>query len=306
MFGLPYQPHRSIEERLCPQELHQGRRPMLDAKSFIKAGGRYFKPAEGPGGMKQKVEGTLRLEGTGEKAKNGTLGFGMARKLQDTADPRTNERPQTTPGPAAYSAAASLGPRQPTRKSSAAFGFGSASRHLTPSEVKAYISEDHARQGGGAHTPAPGAYNAASTLGPQQSARPSSASYAFGKAARTPCETKLYLSEELAAQTARGAHTPGAGQYEAATTLGPNLCTRHSFASYGFGTRPRSAGLREWLSGPSPGPGDYFLADATGRQPSSMHRSPPAFGFGTDERSIRAQREDERNAASPGPGAYNA
>lgn len=184
------------------------------------------------------------------------------------------------------------------RPSAPAYGFGTASRAQAN---KVFMSKDHAKTSGGAHSPGPSVYTLRGSVGSQPDGRKASAPHwAFGTSERFTYEKKSQAA-------------PGPGAYQEKGAFGTQATSRQtSQPIYGFGSATREHTAKCFVSEDhnksrhgvdSPGPMVYKVAGAFGKLPESKKTSQPAWVFGSTN---RFQYDHVRRAAtSPGPGAYS-
>jgi len=180
------------------------------------------------------------------------------------------------------------------RRSAPAHGFGSGTRaHAT----KVFMGPDHAKTYNfGMNSPG-SRDDSIDAVGPQQdSGKVSPPVWNFGTADRF---------RDISRQTAM---SPGPGSYENASSIGKQgLSNRSSFPHYGFGTVDRDMASRVFIS---PQHASSSGAGTTSPGPAAMYSSGsqlagPRYGFGTDGRFNRVDKQHSISGAMPGPGSYN-
>lgn len=161
------------------------------------------------------------------------------------------------------------------------FGFGSAGReHVS----KVYITEEHNKSLFGLESPGPQVYTLNGSVGRQELSRTrNQPSWVFASSDRFKYD-----------HVKRAATSPGPGSYTLAQAVGGQVVsTKESAPMPGFGTSNRDQMNKLYISpdhekassgNNSPGPCNYALPEATGRQPLSKYTSLPAWGFGTSSR----------------------
>lgn len=184
------------------------------------------------------------------------------------------------------------------RPSAPSYGFGSASRAQVQ---KLFVSKEHSKTSGGAHSPGPSVYTLRGSVGTQPDGRKVSApNWAFGTSERFG-----YANKSQAA--------PGPGAYAERSAFGSQATSKQqSQPIYGFGSGTREHAAKCFVSEDhnksrhgmeSPGPMVYKLGGAFGRQQQSRGANQPAWVFGSTN---RFQYDHVKRAAtSPGPGAYS-
>jgi len=178
------------------------------------------------------------------------------------------------------------------RKTAPAHGFGSSTRsHMT----KTFMGPEHAKTYNfGANTPGP-QYQSQDSCGMQSdSGKNSPPQWNFGTADRFRDLSRF------------GAMAPGPGSYNNASSIGKqDLSHRSSFPHYGFGTVDRDMAGKVFISSQhsdasygqtSPGPAAMYS--------NKSQLAGPRYGFGTDGRWKRIQRNHNDSRELPGPGSY--
>lgn len=184
------------------------------------------------------------------------------------------------------------------RQSSPAYGFGSGTRETTS---KIFISSEHAKLQAPLSSPGPSAYTLKSSIAGQVDGRKMTApQWVFGSSNRFSYEN-------------RSTATPGPGSYNLKESVGPQVTSKQqSQPIYSFGTANRDNMKNVFLSPEhtksrhgvaSPGPMNYTLRAAVGKQDSSKLKNQPAWVFGSQQRF--KYDHVKRAASSPGPGAYS-
>lgn len=188
------------------------------------------------------------------------------------------------------------------RRSSASYGFGSATREHT---AKLFVSNAHSATAGGRAGPGPASYSARTSIGSQIDGRKSSApAWVMGTGDRFKHEDR-----------ASSAQAPGPGQYALAGSFGMQATSSiRTQPAAGFGSAERSHLEKVFMSEEhnkslrgtqSPGPCSYNIKGSLGKQDSSrlgIGASQPTWVFGSTK---RFQYDHvKRAAATPGPGTY--
>jgi len=204
------------------------------------------------------------------------------------------------PGPGAYDMPNGVGMQVSSAKTSQPmFGFGSAGREHV---AKVYVSEEHNKSLHGIDSPGPCMYTLNGAVGRQDlSRRANQPSWVFASSNRFKYD-----------HVKRAATSPGPGSYTLGQSVGPQYSsTNKSSPMPGFGTSNRDQMQKLYISSEheksqygnnSPGPCNYALPEATGKQPLSKYSSMPSWGFGTASRWQTNKKSGQH--ISPGPGSY--
>ena len=185
-------------------------------------------------------------------------------------------------GPGSYDVQSGVGLQvNSSKQTQPMFGFGSAGReHVS----KVYITEEHNKSLFGLESPGPQVYTLNGSVGRQELSRTrNQPSWVFASSDRFKYD-----------HVKRAATSPGPGSYTLAQAVGGQVVsTKESAPMPGFGTSNRDQMNKLYISpdhekassgNNSPGPCNYALPEATGRQPLSKYTSLPAWGFGTSSR----------------------
>jgi len=175
------------------------------------------------------------------------------------------------------------------RASAPAYGFGSSTRNR---QAKVYAGSEFAKKTVVSITPGP-CYENIDAVGMQaDSGKQSSPQWQFGTADRFASGPR--------------AKAPGPGAYDNVGSFGKQgLSSRSSFPLYGFGTSNRQNVAKVFISTAhekskhgqgSPGPAALY------QRKSGLEGS--EYGFGTDERYTRRDRNLSDSSELPGPGSY--
>ena len=186
-----------------------------------------------------------------------------------------------------------------SRTSEPMFGFGSAGREHV---AKVFVSEDHNKSLFGIDSPGPQVYTLQSAVGRQElSEKGNQPAWVFG------CSNRFQYEH-----VKRAATSPGPGAYTLQQSVGSQVAsTKSSSPMPGFGTSNRDQMSKLYISSEhekaqsgnnSPGPCNYALPEATGRQPLSKYSSMPSWGFGKSSRCAHRHAPAPRRARrTPAP-----
>jgi len=174
-----------------------------------------------------------------------------------------------------------------TRRTAPAHGFGSSTRAHSS---KIFAGGLAAAKNVGHDTPGP-RYNLPSHSGTR---------YSFGTAAR------FGVPDRFADMTT--SISPGPGAYNNTSSVGKQIySTNKTFPLYGFGTSDRNMASRVFISPKHAESGNYGMSSPgpafINNSVSGMEGS--KYGFGTDGRFTREQRQLSDSSEMPGPGTYS-
>lgn len=182
-------------------------------------------------------------------------------------------------------------------RSSPSFGFGTEERQKASS----------AKAGGLTSSPGPVYYPLSTTY----NSYPKSPSHSFGAAHRYTKVTSADSSHRTA-RTGRGDTVPGPGMYYAPSAVSAQKdSSKHSYASWGFGTSTRADQSKIFISHAhaktevgfidSPGPCAYRQDGSMGAQVSSRSHSTTGYRMGSSQRFFHDKGIAD---AGPAPGTY--
>lgn len=239
-----------------------------------------------------------------KRASAPSFGFGSSTRTQAGKVFISHEHSKTvtgeSPGPAAYTHRASVGPQIDGSKiSSPTWMFGTAER--LKYEKRA------------ASSPGPGAYGMGSSFGSQISSAARTEPIAgFGSAGREHVR-KVYVSEEHN-KALHGIDSPGPLAYSLKTTVTNKQDSSRirNPPTWVFGSTQRFKYEHVKRAASSPGPGAYHLQQSVGPQVASTKSSSPMAGFGTSDRTVQNKlylspdhEKMHYGKQSPGPSAYS-
>jgi len=210
------------------------------------------------------------------------------------------------PGPGAYTLGQSVGSQvSSSKQSQPIYGFGSAGREHV---AKVFVTRHHYKALYGTNSPGPAVYTLNVAVGKQElTGKRNQPNWGFGSGGRFQYD-----------DVKRAASSPGPGAYMLEQSLGSQVSSmKPSSPIRGFGTSNRDQMNKLFIShqhekvavgNNSPGPGNYTVQEATGRQASSKNTTAASWGFGTCERfggnPNRNRKSTPGGSITPGPGAY--
>ena len=185
-------------------------------------------------------------------------------------------------GPGSYDMPTGVGQQvSSSKQTQPMFGFGSAGREHV---AKVFVSEDHNKSLFGIDSPGPQVYTLQGAVGRQD----------LSKTRNQPAWVFASSNRFRYDHVKRAATSPGPGSYTLSQSVGSQVVsTKASSPMPGFGTSNRDQMNKLYIStehekaqsgNNSPGPCNYALPEATGRQPLSKFKSGASWGFGTSSR----------------------
>ncbi len=248
--------------------------------------------------------GALRLRGAFRRQpRSGRLDQRTA-SHSDPPPPPPARPPLTRPsfvrsGPGTYTNKSGVGVQVSSKcHTQPIYGFGSAGRDHVQ---KQFLSEEHNKSRFGVDSPGPSMYSLRGSIGSQEHSRcANQPAWVFGGYDRFKYD-----------HVRRSDTSPGPGTYSVSHSVGPQVAsTKASSPVPGFGTSNREHMGKLYISpeheksncgNNSPGPCNYNLPEATGKQPLSKYSSMPSWGFGSSKRWDTLKKSSD---STPGPGSY--
>jgi len=246
-----------------------------------------------PGPSAYTLRASVGSQADGRKASSPQWVFGSAERFGYGATGIQN------PGPGSYDMPTGVGQQvSSSKQTQPMFGFGSAGREHV---AKVFVSEDHNKSLFGIDSPGPQVYTLQGAVGRQD----------LSKTRNQPAWVFASSNRFRYDHVKRAATSPGPGSYTLSQSVGSQVVsTKASSPMPGFGTSNRDQMNKLYIStehekaqsgNNSPGPCNYALPEATGRQPLSKFKSGASWGFGTSSRWTANKRD---GTSTPGPGSY--